>query len=115
MEKNYWKTRLIPFNFSTFFLISKFSFAIFRSVKPHPHKELYTSNLTLINMSNFKFLINNDVCNVTPIEIVTVVHTATENKKARDIIRCQSVCRTVQLNSLLFIGQPGVHPIYPRP
>ena len=55
--------------------------------KPFPHEDLYTRNLTLINMTNFKFLINNDVCNVTPIAIVTIVHSAVENKKARDIIR----------------------------
>ena len=53
----------------------------------HPHEELYTRNLTLINMHNFTFKINNDICNETPIAIVTIVHTAAQNKKARDIIR----------------------------
>ena len=61
-----------------------------RNVTSHTHKDLYTRNLTLINMTNFKFLINNDICNVTPIAIVTIVHTAAQNKKARDIIRSDS-------------------------
>ena len=54
----------------------------------HPHSDLYTRNLTLINITNFKFLINNDICNVSPVAIVTIVHSAVENKAARDIIRC---------------------------
>ena len=53
----------------------------------HPHSDLYTRNLTLINIKNFKFLINNDICNVTPIAIVTIVHSSVENRAARDIIR----------------------------
>ena len=53
----------------------------------HPHSDLYTRNLSLINIQNFKFLINNDICNVTPLAIVTIVHSAAENTKAREIIR----------------------------
>ena len=53
----------------------------------HPHRDLYTRNLTLINIKNFKFLINNDICNVTPVAIVTIVHSSVENAKAREIIR----------------------------
>ena len=53
----------------------------------HPHAELYPRNLRLINMHNFTFKINNDICNENPIAIVTIVHTAAQNKKARDIIR----------------------------
>jgi hypothetical protein len=56
-------------------------------LEPHPHHDLYTRNLTLINITNFKFIINNDICNVTPIALVTIVHTALGNKEARDIIR----------------------------
>ena len=59
--------------------------------RPHPHTDLYTRNLTLINITNFKFLINNDICDVTPVAIVTIVHTAAKNKKARDIIRSDSL------------------------
>ena len=58
-----------------------------RNRTSHPHEELYTRNLTLINMHNFTFKINNDICNETSIAIVTIVHTAAQNKKARDIIR----------------------------
>ena len=58
-----------------------------RNRTSHPHEELYTRKLNLINITNFTFLINNDICNETPIAIVTIVHTAAENKKARDIIR----------------------------
>ena len=53
----------------------------------HPHSDLYTRNLTLINITRFKFIINNDICNVAPIAIVTIVHSSVENKEARDIIR----------------------------
>ena len=53
----------------------------------HPHSDLYTRNLTLINIRSFKFIINNDICNVAPIAIVTIVHSSVENKEARDIIR----------------------------
>ena len=53
----------------------------------HPHSDLYTRNLTLIDIKSFKFIINNDICNVAPIAIVTIVHSSVENKEARDIIR----------------------------
>ena len=53
----------------------------------HPHSDLYTRNLTLIDIRSFKFIINNDICNVGPVAIVTIVHSSVENKEARDIIR----------------------------
>ena len=53
----------------------------------HPHSDLYTRNLTLINITKFKFIINNDICNVAPIAIVTIVPSSPVNKEARDIIR----------------------------
>eukprot|EP00092_Neocalanus_flemingeri_P033683 GFUD01036616.1.p1 GENE.GFUD01036616.1~~GFUD01036616.1.p1 ORF type:complete len:397 (+),score=103.23 GFUD01036616.1:92-1282(+) len=53
----------------------------------HVHKDLFTRNLTLINITNFKFIINNDICNTTPISLVVIVHSAPQNNKARDIIR----------------------------
>ena len=31
----------------------------------HPHQNLMEHNFTLINITNFKFLINNDICNVS--------------------------------------------------
>ena len=70
-----------------------------RNVTSHTHKDLYTRNLTLINMTNFKFLINNDICNVTPVAIVTIVHSAAQNEKARDIIRF--ICKIIQFTSIL--------------
>ena len=63
-------------------------------LEPRPHHDLYTRNLTLINITNFKFIINNDICNVTPIALVTIVHSALGNKEARDIIRL--VCHTIK-------------------
>ena len=50
-------------------------------------KSNHCSNLTLINISNFQFLINTDICNVTNIAIVTLVHTAMEYEAARNVIR----------------------------
>ena len=32
--------------------------------KEFPHTDIYDNNLTLINVTNFKFVINNDICNV---------------------------------------------------
>ena len=49
--------------------------------------ESYCSNLTLINITNFQFLINTDICNVTNIGLVTLVHTAMEHVGARNVIR----------------------------
>ena len=37
------------------------------------HDDLYTRNLTVINITNFRFLINNDICDVDNIVIVTTV------------------------------------------
>ena len=56
----------------------------------HPHSDLYTRNLTLIDIKSFKFIINNDICNVGPVAIVTIIHSSAENKAARDIIRFSS-------------------------
>ena len=56
----------------------------------HPHSDLFTRNLTLIDIKSFKFIINNDICNVGPVAIVTIVHSSAENKAARDIIRFSS-------------------------
>ena len=56
----------------------------------HPHSDLFTRNLTLVDIKSFKFIINNDICNVGPVAIVTIVHSSAENKAARDIIRFSS-------------------------
>ena len=37
------------------------------------HDDLYTRNLTVINITNFRFLINDDICDVDNIVIVTTV------------------------------------------
>ena len=50
-------------------------------------EDLYRRNFTLIDIRDFGFLINNNICNVSRVGIVTIVHTALENKDARDIIR----------------------------
>ena len=48
---------------------------------------MYTfRNLTIINITNFQFLINNDICNVPNISVVTIIHTAMEHEETRDII-----------------------------
>ena len=54
---------------------------------PHLHPDLNDRNLTLINLSNFKFLINTDICNVERIALVSIIHSAADNKPARSMIR----------------------------
>ena len=51
------------------------------------HQRLYGRNLTLINITNFQFLINNDICNVRRVSLVTIIHSASQNTEARAIIR----------------------------
>ena len=53
----------------------------------YPHNDLNDRNLTLIDIKNFKFLINNDICNVRRVSLVTIIHTAVENFEARSMIR----------------------------
>ena len=53
----------------------------------YSHDHLYDRNLTVINMTSFKFLINNDICNVRPVSLVTIIHSASQNTAARAIIR----------------------------
>ena len=53
----------------------------------YPHDHLYDRNLTVINMTSFKFLINNDICNVLRVSLVTIIHSASQNTAARAIIR----------------------------
>ena len=56
----------------------------------YPHNDLFDRNLTLINITNFKFIINNDICNVRRVALVTIIHTAVDNHEARTMIR--SIC-----------------------
>ena len=53
----------------------------------YPHDHLYDRNLTLVNLTNFKFLINSDICNVRQVSLVTIIHSASQNTEARAIIR----------------------------
>ena len=53
----------------------------------YPHPDLYDRDLTLINITNFKFVINNDICNVQRVALVTIIHTAVDNHEARSMIR----------------------------
>ena len=55
--------------------------------KEFPHTDIYDNNLTLINVTNFKFVINNDICNVQKVALVTIIHTAVDNHEARSMIR----------------------------
>ena len=42
-------------------------------IRSKTHDDLYTRNLTVINITNFRFLLNNDICDVDNIVIVTTV------------------------------------------
>ena len=55
--------------------------------QPHHHYDLYDRDLTVINITKFKFLINNDICNVSKIHMVSIIHTAGPNVDARQVIR----------------------------
>ena len=50
-------------------------------------KILFPTNLTVIDRNDFQFLINNDVCGFSTVNIVILIHSAIQNRKARDIIR----------------------------
>ena len=56
----------------------------------YSHEELYDRNLTLVDIPNFKFVINNDICNVQRVALVTIIHTAVDNHEARSMIRSVS-------------------------
>ena len=58
----------------------------------YPHDHLYDRNLTLVNLTNFKFLINSDICNVRRVSLVTIIHSASQNTEARAIIRWELYC-----------------------
>ena len=53
----------------------------------YPHDHLYDRNLTLVNLTNFKFLINSDICNIRRVSLVTIIHSASQNTEARAMIR----------------------------
>ena len=76
---------------------------------PHLHPDLFTRNLTLINITNFQFIINNDICNTTSITLVVIVHSALQNSLARDIIRFVSTRVKVNCKALFrsrYISNP---------
>ncbi|XP_023348344.1 uncharacterized protein LOC111717058 [Eurytemora carolleeae] len=54
---------------------------------PHVHSNLHPDNITLININNFKININFDICNVSQIGMVIIIHSAVPNKEARNAIR----------------------------
>ena len=58
--------------------------------KEFPHTDIYDNNLTLINVTTFKFVINNDICNVQRVALVTIIHTAVDNHEARSNIRSEN-------------------------
>ena len=60
--------------------------------QPHHHYDLYDRDLTVINITKFKFLINNDICNVSKIHMVSIIHTAGPNVDARQMIRWVKDC-----------------------
>jgi len=54
---------------------------------PHPHENLHPDNLTLIDIHPFTMEINQDICNISNIALVTIIHTAVQNDDARRVIR----------------------------
>ena len=54
---------------------------------PHPHTNLHPDDLTLIDIHPFTIEINQDICNVSDIALVTIIHSAVKNNDARRIIR----------------------------
>ena len=41
----------------------------------------------VLNFTKFKFTINNDICNVRDVSLVTTIHSAAQNTEARSLIR----------------------------
>jgi len=54
---------------------------------PYPHNNLHPEDLTLIDLHPFTMEINQDICNVSSIALVTIVHSAVQNDHARKVIR----------------------------
>merc|ERR1712126_142312 len=50
-------------------------------------KNLYPTNHTLVNIVNFSFHINNDICQNEKVTFVIIVHTAPNNVRSREILR----------------------------
>ena len=69
----------------------------------YSHEELYDRNLTLVDIPNFKFVINNDICNVQQVALVTIIHTAVDNHEARSMIR------SVRSSKFMFQCHQGIH------
>ena len=44
--------------------------------EPQEHFQLYPNNLSLLDIDNFSFILNADICNVKDIALVTIVHSA---------------------------------------
>lgn len=49
--------------------------------KHHPNSH------TIIDITNFRFLIRPDICSTAPLAMVFMVHSAPKNRRARDAIR----------------------------
>ena len=70
----------------------------------YPHDHLYDRNLTLVNLTNFKFLINSDICNVRRVSLVTIIHSASQNTEARAMIRWGLFISLLMLLKVSFVG-----------
>ena len=70
-------------------------------IRSKTRDDLYTRNLTVINITNFRFLLNNDICDVDNIVIVTTVFSGNRSdilnvqksdiKLSKKILQCKNI------------------------
>ena len=73
---------------SSYFLLPHLLVAMKVSyLKSNTHNKLSPANLTVIDLAEFKFLLTSDICCVSPLALVTLVHSAPGNRASRDMIR----------------------------
>lgn len=53
----------------------------------HHHPDLHPPNLTVVDIPQFKFVLISDICSASPLALVVLVHSAPENRAARNTIR----------------------------
>ena len=79
--------------------------------KPKPNRiNLHPSNLTVINLEQFQFLLNQDVCATSPISFLLLVKSATKNRLKREAIRSSWGRTQIPRESVVIVfllGRPG--------
>ena len=79
---------LLVFVYFFKFEMSVFDFLIrLDNMKNAQNRLFHRKKAPLFNLTELKFNFKNPICEFIPIHIVVIVHSATQNRRARDIIR----------------------------